>query len=112
MIVSSGIEVTNKQKAYDIIIKQLNDIKIGKISDYEFDSTLKSYETGIKALKDTQLYMVDFYLSQLITGTEDDFDSIIEKMNKVTKKDVIEAAKSVQLDLVYFLTSNNEGQGE
>jgi len=112
MIISSGIEVTNKKKAYDIIIEQLNDIKKGVISDYEFNSTIKSFETGIKSLRDTQLYIVDFYLSQLMTGSNDDFDSIIEKMKKVSKQDIIDTAQSIELDLIYFLTSNNEGQGE
>lgn len=112
MIISSGIEVTNKKKAFDIIMQQLNDIKAGNISDYEFDSTLKTSETGIKSLMDTQLFMVDFYLSQIIAGTGDDFYSTIEKINHVTKEDVIKAAKNIQLDLVYFLTSNKEGQGE
>jgi Predicted Zn-dependent peptidases len=112
MLISSGIEVTNKQKAFDIIMQQLQDIKNGNISDYEFDSTLKTSETGIKSLKDTQLYMVDYYLSQLITGTGDNFDTTIEKIKRVTKEDVVNASKNIELDLVYFLTSNNEGQGE
>jgi len=112
MIISSGIEVTNKQKAFSIIMQQLQDIKDGVISDNEIDSTLKTSETGIKSLKDTQLYMVDYYLSQLITGTGDDFDSTIEKIKSVTKEDVINVSKNIQLDLVYFLTSNNEGQDE
>lgn len=106
MLISSGIEIQNKDQAYEIILQQLEDIKSGNISDYEFDSTIKSIETGIKSLQDSQLQMVDFYLSQSITNTKDDFNSIIEKVLKVTKQDVADISRKIQLDTVYFLTSN------
>ncbi len=112
MVISSGIEIENREKVHDIILKQMKEIEAGNISDYEFSSTLKSIETGIISIKDTQLYMVDFYLSQLITGTDDTLDSIIEKIKKVTKKDVIEISKNIRLDTVYFLTSDSRIGGE
>lgn len=106
MLISSGIEIQNKDQAYEIILQQLEDIKSGNISDYELNSTIKSIETGIKSLQDSQLQMVDFYLSQSITNTKDDFNSIIEKVLKVTKQDVTDISRKIQLDTVYFLTSN------
>lgn len=105
MVISSGIESENKDKAIEIINKQLEDIKKGKISDYEYDSTLKSIETGIKSLKDSQLQMVDFYMSQDLTGQGDNFDTLVEKVKKVTKEDIVKAAKNIKLDTIYFLTS-------
>lgn len=108
MVISSGVEIENKDKAYDIILKQLEEIKEGNITDYEFDSTIKSIETGLKSLKDSQLSMVDFYLSQFISHTWEDFESIIEQVKKVTKQRVMDISRKIQLDTVYFLTSNQE----
>lgn len=105
MVISSGIESENKDKAIEIINEQLEDIKQGKITDYEYDSTLKSIETGIKSLKDSQLQMVDFYMSQDLTGQGDNFESLVEKIKKVTREDIVKAAKNIKLDTVYFLTS-------
>jgi len=105
MIISGGIEINNKDKAYDVIIKQLEDMKNGNISDYEFESSIKSIETGINSLKDSQLQVVDFYLSQTIVGTKDSPDDIIEKVKKVTRQDVIDIAKDIEMDTLYFLTS-------
>lgn len=107
MVISSGIEIKNKNKAVGVILKQLDEISNGNISDYEYDSTLKTIETGIKSLKDSQLQIVDFYLSQIVAGTEDNFDTFIEKTKKVTKQDVVDVAKKIKLDTEYFLTSNN-----
>lgn len=105
MVISSGIEISNRDKAYDVIVKQLEDMKNGNISDYEFESSIKSIETGIKSLKDSQLQIVDFNLSQMIAGTKDSPDDIIEKVKKVTRQDVMDIAKYIEMDTVYFLTS-------
>jgi len=104
MIISSGIESQNKDKTINIINEQLQEIQKGNITDSEFDSTLKSIETGINSIKDSQMQMVDFYLSQVIVNTEDTLDNIIDKVKKVTKKDVIEISTKIKLDTVYFLT--------
>ncbi len=105
MVISGGIEISNKEKAYEVIMKQLEDMKNGNISDYEFESSVKSIETGITSLKDSQLQVVDFNLSQIIAGTKDSPDDIIGKVKKVTRQDVMEIAKNIEMDTVYFLTS-------
>lgn len=105
MVVSSGIEIKNKAKAQEIILQQLEEMRKGNISDYEFDSTLKTIETGVKSLQDSQPQIVDFYLSQAVAGTEDTFHTIIDKVCKVTRKDVVEIASKIRLDTVYFLTA-------
>lgn len=107
MVISGGIEISNRDKAYDVIMQQLNDMKNGVISDYEFEASIKSIETGIKSLKDSQLQVVDFNLSQMIAGTKDSPDDIIEKVKKVTRQDVIDVSKSIEMDTVYFLTSKS-----
>jgi predicted Zn-dependent peptidase len=107
MIISSGIDIGNKQKALDIIEQQLDDMAKGNISDQEMDAAVKSIETGIKSLTDSQINVVDFYLSQTIAGTSDDFTTIIEKVKKVTKDDVTSAARRIVQDTVYFLTADD-----
>lgn len=106
MVISSGIEIENQEKAKKIIFEQLEEIKSGNISDYEFESTIKTIETGINSLKDNQLQIVDFYLGQSVGNTRDDLNLIIEKVKKVTKKEVIEISKKIRLDTIYFLTAN------
>lgn len=106
MVISCGIETENREKAYRTILQQLEEMKSGNISDYEFEATIKTIETGIKSLKDSQLQMVDFYLSQAVGGTNDDFDSLIEKTRHVTREDVIRLADRIKLDMVYFLSPN------
>jgi len=110
MLISSGIELDNRDKALDIILAQMDEIKKGNISDYEYTATLNSLETGINSLKDNQMHMVDFYLSQIIVDNSDNFESLKERIKQVTKQDVIEVSKKIILDTVYFLTSDEKGE--
>ena len=104
MIISSGIAIENKDKAIDIIMEQMKEIAGGNISDYEYDSSLYTIETGVKSMADSQLQMVDFYLGQIIAGSNDTLESLIEKVKKVTKEDVSKISQKIKLDTVYFLT--------
>ncbi|MDK2805125.1 pitrilysin family protein [Thermoanaerobacterium thermosaccharolyticum] len=104
MLIMSGIEIENYQKALDIILKQVEEIKDGNISDYEFDSTIKALNTSMNSLKDSATQVSDFYLSQNLSHTDYSIDDFINKINEVTKEDIIDVSKKIQLDTVYFMT--------
>lgn len=106
MVVSSGIETGNKDKALDIIQKQVEEIKKGAITEYEIEASAKSIETGIKSLADSQAGIVEFYLGQAVAGNADNFEDIIENVKKVTKEDVVRTADNIVLETIYFLTSS------
>jgi predicted Zn-dependent peptidase len=103
MVISCGIEKENKEKAIKIILEQVEAIRKGDISDYEFSSTLKTLETMIKSIKDSQLQIVDFSFGQSILGTMDTFETIIEKIKKVSKADIVNICDRIIYDTIYFL---------
>lgn len=84
MIIGSGIDIKERERAKDLILEQLSEIREGNITDYEFESTIKSLETGIHSIKDSQMQVVDFYLSQLISETHDTLEGILRKIQRVT----------------------------
>jgi len=108
MVISSGIEIANKDRALEIILQQIDEIKAGNISDYEFESTIKTIETSVKSLRDNQLQIVTHYLGQSIANTNDTFDDLIRKTSQVTIQEVVDVAKRIQLDTIYFLTSKEQ----
>lgn len=103
MMISSGIEAGNFEKAKEIIIRQTDDMREGRISDVEFDSSVRILENGLRAMSDEPLQMADFFLVQSILGTNNDFESVIDKIKKVKIDDVARVAKKIQLDTVLFL---------
>ncbi len=103
MIISSGIEIQNYQKALDEILAQVDAVKKGEINDAEYEATINSLVNGIQSLKDNALHMIDFKLSQLVSGTNYSLDDIIQKVMAVKKEDVIKVAQNIELDTIYFL---------
>lgn len=104
MVMSAGIEAANRDKTIEIMLKQLEDIRKGDISDYEHTSTLKTLETGFKSIRDSQMQMVDFYLGRNMTGTSESIDATIEKLKKVKREDIVRVANNIKLDTIYFLS--------
>jgi predicted Zn-dependent peptidase len=108
MVISSGIEIANKDKAMEIMLEQIEEMEKGKITDEEMNAALKSMETSINSMRDSQLQMVDFNFSQTLTASNDSFDLLIEKLKRVTRDDIIKVSRNIVLDTVYFLTSADE----
>lgn len=111
LVAVSGIEISDREKAERIIMEQFNAIENGDITDYEMEATKKSFVTGLKSMQDSQGAMVDFYLSQHLSGVDDSIDTVISKLLAVTKEDVVRVSKRITRDTVYFLTSLS-GEGE
>ncbi len=103
MVIMSGIEAENRGKAEEIILKQVDDMKKGNISKEEISASLNALETGMKSMQDGQGTIVDFFLSQHLIESGEDFESMAEKFKSVTLDDVVRVAQNVQLDTVYFL---------
>lgn len=103
MVIMSGIEQENRDKAEKIILRQFEDMREGKITQDEIDATRKSLRTGIKTMQDSQGAIVDFFLSQHLTQDGEDFESMAQKLEAVTIDDVVRVAGKIQLDTIYFL---------
>lgn len=103
MLVSCGIEFQNFDRAVNIIKEQLQDIKDGKISDYEFDSTIKSLTNYLKETADSPSMIINMYLDGIINGVRESTENMIKNIQGVTKKDVQKVAQKVILDTIFFL---------
>jgi len=103
MGISCGIESENHDKALETILEQVSDIKEGKVTKEEFDTTIKTIENSLKSMQDEQVQVLDFYYGQSLIGDDTTIEEVIEKIKKVTVEDVIEVSKKLQLDTVYFL---------
>jgi len=112
LIAASGIETANREKAENVIHQQLKAICDGNITDLEMEATKNSFQTGIKSMQDSQGAMVDFFLSQILSGQNDTAEAFLEKLMKVEKQDVVRISKNIALDTVYFLTASPDNQKE
>lgn len=108
LLAYSGIEIKNKDKAQDLILKQLQEVKDGNITENEYESTIRMFKNAFNSYKDTQFAIMDFFIGQIFLNTEIlSLDEFIEKISSVTIEDAVRCAQKIELDTIYFLTSNN-----
>ena len=110
MFVDSGVEKQNKQKAYDEILNQLECIRRGDFTDEEITATRMLMQTSLKAVGDSLGATEEWYLTQIMAGAALSPDDESALLDGVTRGDIIEAAKRVTLDTVYFLTGKEAAQ--
>jgi len=103
MLISSGIEIGNYDKALELIKNELEKIKNGKISEEEIKNSKSALINSIKSITDSLNGLSDFYYSQGISESNETLDSIIEKISKVTIDNIVNVSKNIELDTVYFL---------
>ena len=103
ILVQSGIEEENYEKAVNEIFNQLDIMKNGEFTDEDFNSSIIALCDAFKSVEDSPVAVCNFYSSQdfdeeIVSGSE-----FAEKISQVTREQVIESAKKVSIDSVYLL---------
>ncbi|HHX78008.1 MAG TPA: insulinase family protein [Firmicutes bacterium] len=112
MLISSGIEIKNYEKALSIILDQVESIEQGKISQYEFENTRIGLLSQARLQEDNPYQLIGNALEGVINNRLMGQEEIIDRLEKVTQEDVVRVAKGIKLDTVYFLKNNGEGSSQ
>lgn len=103
MIVRSGVEFENFGKAYDEIMAQQKTMEDGDFTQEEIDSAKKQLIGAYESNLDSVAAMAEYYTMQLLLGTDTSIEEMTERIQNVTREEIINAAKSMKLDTVYYL---------
>lgn len=103
MFISAGIEISDYDKALELIYKEIEDMKNGNISKPEMENSRSYLVSNLRALNDSLSSLTDFYYNMSIQNTNRSLDDVIELVKKVNTEDVVEVAQDIYLDTVYFL---------
>lgn len=109
VMVQSGIEDANEEKAKNEIIHQLSLTANGEFSDEDFSSSIKSLTDSILGNSDTPEEICSWYASQILRETMKTPEEFAAEIRSVDKTDVVRAAKTIMLDTIFMLKSNGEG---
>lgn len=109
IIVDSGVEKQNIEKAKKEILNQIEQIKLGNISDFEINAAKLAVVDSAGVVNDSVSGIEKFYVSQVFENEILSPSQTAEKINAVTKEQIVEAANCVELAAVYVLTDNKEG---
>ena len=103
IFVICGIEISNYEKALNLIKKQLEDMKNGDFTEEEVENAKKAIISSIETIDDEQDTSITYYFGQEMSGNQKSVDEYIERIGKVTKEDIIQVANKVETNTIYFL---------
>lgn len=108
LTVESGVETKNAEKAEKEILKQLDEVKKGNFTDFEFESSIKSICDSLKGYNDSLTTTDLWYAIKINNDTLYSPEDIAQKVLNITREDVIKAANGVKLHTVYKLLPKEE----
>lgn len=108
MLIQSGVEQKNIEKAREEILRQLQAVKDGDFTEEDLDATKMSVSNSFRTMSDYLGGLEYWYLSQAFDKNVLTPEQSAEEAEKVTKEQVVKAAQTVTLDTVYQLTGKEE----
>ena len=106
--VESGVEEQNAEKAENAILEQLEIMKKGEFTDFEFSSSIKSLRDSLNSYNDSQPLLDLWYALKAVNKNLYSPEDIAEKISAVTRDEIIAAANGVKLHTVYKLLPKEE----
>ena len=103
MLVSSGVEFADKQRAEDEILAQLEACRRGEFEPWEVDGARSYTASSLMTIPDSQSRQEDWWMSQTAAGLAQSPQELAQAVKDVALEDAVAVAKGLSLDTVYFL---------
>lgn len=111
--VSAGIKFENEQKAFDEIMRQLDDLRAGNITQEELEVAKINELSVLNNVENEISSVCGWHVGEILTGHYDGI-SIEKKKNDiqaVSADDVMRQANNVVLNTYYFMTGKDGNNG-
>lgn len=109
LLVSCGIDEKNIEIVSDLVIKELENYKQGKIDENLFVIAKDFLINDLLEMQDSQYSILSFELDNLISKRPS-LDELLNQINTSKIEDIIEVSKMIKLDTIFSLVpgDNNE----
>ena len=104
MVVSSGVEFAQFDRAQEAILTQLEAVKRGDFTEDELAAAVRTVSSGLRSRLDSQSQLEDDQLTRLLFHTSLEGEELIRAVESVTADQVMETANKLKLDTIYRLT--------
>ncbi|MBQ3022796.1 MAG: insulinase family protein [Clostridia bacterium] len=108
MVVRSGVEFDKFKTAEEEIMNQQSLMEKGEFTDEEIDFAKKYLVTAYESNLDSIGAMAEYYTMQILLGTNISIEEMTQRIEKVTREEITEAAKSMKLDTIYYMDKEAE----
>lgn len=103
MVVSSGVEFNNMEKAEREILAQLDAIKNGVFTAEELESAKQAVISAYESISDGRSGLEQYYLNAALTDIWLSPEERVKQVRAVRAEDVRQVAQAMELDTVYQL---------
>ncbi len=110
IIIRGGISSGKSKEAIKIIKKILKDLASGKFDDDLVKKAKEYYTSALDDIIESALQIIESYYMIELLGV-DDIETKREKMQKVTKEEIIAVARKTSINTIYIL-EGRENSGE
>ena len=103
IFINCGIEISNYEKALEIVKKQIEDMRKGDFTEEDIENSKKGIISTIDLIEDEQDTGITYYFGQELSNNKINPEEYKEIVQKVKKEDIVKIANSVSIDTIYFL---------
>lgn len=103
IFIIAGIEIGNYEKALNIIKEQIDDMKNGKFTEEDIENAKKAIVSTILSIEDEQDTEISYFYGQELTDKKIYVDEYLEKVQNITKSQIIDIANRVSINTIFFL---------
>ena len=112
LFVYSGIDFDKYDAAYNEILAQLDAVKNGDFTEEELDAARQAVAAELRTYMDSERDLEHYWLSRNLRGEECDPMEMSAMVEAVTREDILNAARGIVLDAVYFLQGSEDEEEE
>lgn len=103
MMISSGIEFENKDKALELINFEFEEMLRGNFTEEDLRIAKDNLKSSLNSVSDFQNSFINYYYSTILSGRPFDLEGRKAAIEGVTKEQVIKAGKRIEKDTIHFL---------
>lgn len=109
LVVQSGVETANAEKAETEILRQLDEMRAGGVTEEDLQKSKRSQEDSFLSVFDTPEELDAWFYSQVVEETFQTPEELVADIKAVTVEQIVAAANAVTLDTVWLLKGTGDG---
>ncbi len=103
LLVDSGVELSNAEKAKEAILAQLDAVRRGEFDDEMLGDAKHSMVNQLRGVGDTPSSCISWCHSQFFDQDEETTEEAVARYEALTRQDIIDTANALKLDTVYLM---------
>ncbi|MET3699537.1 predicted Zn-dependent peptidase [Bacillus oleivorans] len=108
LLIMTGIDMKNYDQTVSIVKEQVNAMQNGDFTEQEIDQTKAVIRNQMLETIDTPRGMIEVLYHNVVSKQTVLLNDWLEKTDHVSKEQIVETAKKLELDTIYFLTGKEQ----